>query len=105
MTTEDGDVLSTCTGSIEHTQSYNISVTPNPVTAGSYVEVYADLPPNDLKGMQLSLHSLSGQYIKKMETQQQLTNFIIPTGTQTGVYVFYCKTTTGMVKHFKIIVK
>ena len=105
MTTEDGDVLSTCIGSIEHTQSYNISVTPNPVTAGSYVEVYADLPPNDLKGMQLSLHSLSGQYIKKMETQQQLTNFIIPTGTQTGVYVFYCKTTTGMVKHFKIIVK
>ncbi|WP_140157776.1 T9SS type A sorting domain-containing protein, partial [Arenibacter amylolyticus] len=87
METENGDVLKTCTFSIQLKETLNVSLAPNPVNSGGTMEFVADFPDKELESMQLSIYNLNGMLIKEIKPNSKRTNINLPYNLQMGVYI------------------
>ncbi|MDT0642798.1 MBG domain-containing protein [Zunongwangia sp. F363] len=104
MTTEDGEVLKTCSTTIQLRSSYNVVLSPNPVNAGASLELLADFPKEELATMQLSIHNLNGALIERMSSNKKITTIELPYNVQAGVYILSIKTNKRS-KSLKFIVR
>ncbi|MDT0642193.1 MBG domain-containing protein [Zunongwangia sp. F363] len=104
MTTEDGEVLKTCSTVIQLRSSYNVVLSPNPVNAGESLELFADFPKEELATMQLSIHNLNGALIKRMSSNKKITTIELPYNVQVGVYILSIQTSKRS-KSLKFIVR
>ena len=104
MTTEDGEVLRTCSTVVQLRSTFNVVLTPNPVNVGEPLELFADFPKEELKSMQLSIHTLNGALLKKMRSNRKTTTIELPYNVQAGVYILSIKTSNRS-KSLKFIVR
>ncbi|WP_189605718.1 MBG domain-containing protein, partial [Salinimicrobium marinum] len=104
MTTEEGEVLRTCSTSIQLKSSYQVFLTPNPVDAGGQLKLHADFPEEELESMEISLHTLNGNVLEQIKSSNKITTIQISSRMQAGVYILICKTKTRT-KSLKFIVK
>ncbi|MDT0686963.1 T9SS type A sorting domain-containing protein, partial [Autumnicola psychrophila] len=92
MTTEDGEVLRTCSTSIQLRSSYKVVLTPNPVNAGESLELFADYPKQELETMELAIHTLNGGLVKRLSSNRKITTIDLPVNMQAGVYILSIRT-------------
>ena len=104
MTTEDGEVLRTCSTSVQLRSSFHVVLSPNPVKAGETLELFADFPQEELETMQLSIYDLNGSLLKKMSSKRKITPIELPYNVQMGVYILSIKTSKRS-KSLKFIVR
>ncbi|SHJ80510.1 Por secretion system C-terminal sorting domain-containing protein, partial [Arenibacter nanhaiticus] len=104
METENGDILKSCTSSIQLKGSLSLSLAPNPVKAGETMELFTDFPKSELETMQLSIHNLNGMLIKEMKSTSKRTNINLPYNLQMGIYILKVRT-KSMSRTLKFIIK
>ncbi|MGB8704549.1 MAG: T9SS type A sorting domain-containing protein, partial [Gillisia sp.] len=104
MTTEDGEVLKTCSTVVQLRSSFKVILTPNPVHAGESMALFADFPKEELATMQLSIHNLNGVLLKRISSNRKITNIELPYDIQAGIYILNIKTSTHS-KSLRFIVR
>ncbi|MDT0691137.1 T9SS type A sorting domain-containing protein, partial [Salegentibacter sp. F188] len=104
MTTEDGEILRTCSTAIQLRSSYKVVLTPNPVNAGESLELFADYPKEELKTMVLAIHTLNGGLVKRLSSNKKITTIELPVNMQAGVYILSIRTSKRN-KSVKFIVR
>ena len=104
MTTKDGKVLQTCGAKITFTNSLQAKLYPNPIETGKMITIEADFPEKDLKDMQISLFSVTGQLIKTVKSSSVKTEIQLPPTTEGNMYLVLLEGAT-IKKSFKVIVK
>ncbi|RXG11259.1 VCBS repeat protein [Leeuwenhoekiella polynyae] len=87
ITTTDGDVIHTCASRIQLKKAGKLYVAPNPVFAGSSVNILADFEPELLKGVIYSVYNQQGVLIQSLKCHGAKTPLIIDQGTPSGVYM------------------
>ncbi|WP_165828934.1 T9SS type A sorting domain-containing protein [Flavobacterium sp. HTF] len=104
LTTRDGKVLQTCSDKVTLQNTLEAKLYPNPTEAGKVVTVEADFPEDQLKDMQISLYSVSGQLIKTLKSSTVKTEVQLPDSTDGNMYVVVIET-ADFKKSLKVIVK
>jgi len=70
---------------------YEVRLIPNPVSSGGTVELYVGFPREELKGMKISIYSMSGQLVKEIKSNKEITP-IETGGMNPGVYILHVNT-------------
>ena len=104
LTTRDGKVLQTCSDKVVLQNTLEAKLYPNPIESGKVVTVEADFPEEQLKDMQISLYSVSGQLIKTMKSSTVKTEVQLPDSADGNMYVVVIET-AEFKKSLKVIVK
>ncbi|MGS2764622.1 MBG domain-containing protein, partial [Sinomicrobium sp. M5D2P9] len=102
MTTDTGDVLTTCGGQIMLEASLTMKAYPNPVLSGELLHILADLPQEELSHLSISVYSHNGKEVLRTTGRDKETGISLP--RIPGVYLVHCQTNQRK-KTFKIIVK
>ena len=92
LTTEDGDVLSTCTFTVELDISSKIQLAPNPVRANASTTLFANFEKEELSNMKISILSLNGTLIDTFYTSLSKSSIKMPANIQAGMYLLVCET-------------
>jgi hypothetical protein len=104
LTTRDGKVLQTCSDKVVLQNTLEAKLYPNPIESGKVVTVEADFPEEQLKDMQISLYSVSGQLIKTLKSSTVKTEVQLPDSADGNMYVVVIET-AEFKKSLKVIVK
>ncbi|RXG11350.1 putative secreted protein (Por secretion system target), partial [Leeuwenhoekiella polynyae] len=92
LTTEEGDVLSTCDFTIELDVSSKIKLAPNPVQVNASTTLFANFEKEELKNMKVSILTMSGTLIDTFYTSSSKSTIQMPASIQAGVYILVCET-------------
>jgi len=82
---------------------YEVKLVPNPVSSGGAVELHTDFPREELKDMKISIFSMSGQLVKEIKSNKEITPIEIG-GMNPGVYILHVNTGKHT-KSLKLLVK
>jgi hypothetical protein len=104
LTTRDGKVLQTCSDKVVMQNTLQAKLYPNPIESGKVVTVEADFPEEQIKDMQISLYSVSGQLIKTLKSSTVKTEVQLPDSADGNMYVVVIET-ADFKKSLKVIVK
>ncbi|TDW51787.1 putative secreted protein (Por secretion system target) [Flavobacterium sp. 270] len=105
LTTTDGKVLQTCASKITvQNNTLQAKLYPNPIETGKVVTVEADFPEEELKNMQISLYSVSGQLIKTVQSSTVKTEIQLPETSDGNMYLVVIES-ANIKKSLKVIVK
>ncbi|RNL87823.1 T9SS C-terminal target domain-containing protein, partial [Sinomicrobium pectinilyticum] len=102
MTTDTGDVLTTCGGEIMLEASLDMKAYPNPVLSGELLHILADLPEEELSHLTINVYNQNGREVLRTTGREKETAVSLP--RIPGVYLVSCRTNQRK-KTFKIIVK
>ncbi|MGS2741045.1 Ig-like domain-containing protein [Sinomicrobium sp. M5D2P17] len=102
MTTDSGDVLTTCEAEIILEASLEMKAYPNPVLSGQLLHIMADLPQEELSQLSIRVYNQSGKTVLQTTGKSKETALSLP--RLPGVYLVQCQTGQRQ-KTFKIIVK
>ncbi|WP_416448344.1 MBG domain-containing protein [Leeuwenhoekiella sp. A2] len=103
MTTEDGEILQTCSTQIQLKESFSMKAYPNPVSVGGNFTLLADLPKDELNTLQITVYNLSGVALQSVQSNLKVTEVQIP-DLPAGAYMVIAKTNSRE-KSFKLIVQ
>ncbi|MFI8379189.1 MBG domain-containing protein [Leeuwenhoekiella sp. NPDC079379] len=92
LTTEGGDILSTCAFTVELDISSKIRLAPNPVQANASTTLFANFEKEELNKMKISIMSLNGTLIDTFYTNSSKSSIQMPANIQAGVYILVCET-------------
>ncbi|WP_161554470.1 MBG domain-containing protein [Sinomicrobium soli] len=103
MTTDSGEVLSTCEGQVTPAAAAEMKAWPNPVLSGELLHVLADVPEAELSsGVSITVYNGSGQQVLHTTHSEKETAISLPRFP--GVYLVRLQTGQRN-KTFKIIVE
>ncbi|RYD97014.1 MAG: T9SS type A sorting domain-containing protein [Sphingobacteriales bacterium] len=105
LTTRDGQVLQTCSDKVVLQNTLEAKLYPNPIESGKVVTVEADFPEDEIKDMQISLYSISGQLIKTLKSSTVKTEVQLPDSSTDGNMYLVVIETASFKKSLKVIVK
>ncbi len=104
MTTEDGDVLQTCDFIISQDNVFTMAVSPNPVSAGSSIDVITNFTTKMLDNMTIRVSRLYGTTVLETVSETNKSQINLPATMTSGTYIV-TSTADGVKLTGKIIVK
>ena len=104
LTTTDNQVLRTCEFNIELNSAFALTASPNPVRAGSTIEVVTNYSNNMLVDRTVQITSLYGAPILREVSASNETTIMLPNSMAPGTYVV-TTVASGVVLNTKIIVQ
>ncbi len=104
LTTAEGEVIHTCDFSIELNSAFALTASPNPVRAGSTVEVVTNYSDNMLSDRSVQITSLYGAPILRQVSASNITTITLPNSVAPGTYVV-TTVASGVILTTKIIVQ
>ncbi|KOH42808.1 hypothetical protein NC99_43650 [Sunxiuqinia dokdonensis] len=104
LTTTDNQVLRTCEFNIELNSAFALTASPNPVRAGSTIEVVTNYSNNMLVDRTVQITSLYGAPILREVSASNETTITLPNSMAPGTYVV-TTVASGVVLNTKIIVQ
>ncbi len=104
MTTEDGEVLQTCDFIISKDNVFTMAVSPNPVSAGSSIDVITNFSTEMLDNMTIRVSRLYGTTVLETASGTNKSQINLPATMTSGTYIV-TSTADGVKLTGKIIVK
>uniref|UniRef100_UPI0030DC1231 T9SS type A sorting domain-containing protein n=1 Tax=uncultured Sunxiuqinia sp. TaxID=1573825 RepID=UPI0030DC1231 len=104
LTTTDNRVLRTCEFNIELNSAFALTASPNPVRAGSTIEVVTNYSDNMLNDRIVQITSLYGAPILRQVSASNGTTITLPNSIAPGTYVV-TTVASGVILTTKIIVQ
>ncbi len=104
MTTQEGDVLQTCDFIISKENVFTMVVSPNPVSAGSFIDVTTNFTTEMLDKMTIRVSNLYGTTVLETASGTNKSNINLPATMTPGTYVVRTKA-GGVELSTKIIVQ
>ena len=104
MKTEEGDVLQTCAFAVTYINSFSLKVAPNPVAAGSKIDVITTYTPEMLAGLKITVSNFNGAVIMQESSRSNNSRITLPSSFTPGTYVVTTQA-GGVVLSAKIIVQ
>ncbi len=104
MTTEEGDVLQTCDFIISKDNVFTMAVSPNPVSAGSSIDVITNFTTEMLDNMTIRVSRLYGSTVLETASGTNKSQINLPATMTSGTYIV-TSTADGVKLTGKIIVK
>ncbi len=104
MTTEEGDVLQTCDFIISKDNVFTMAVSPNPVSAGSSIDVITNFSTEMLDNMTIRVSRLYGTTVLETASGTNKSQINLPATMTSGTYIV-TSTADGVKLTGKIIVK
>ncbi|RKD92121.1 MBG domain-containing protein [Mangrovibacterium diazotrophicum] len=104
LTTSEGEVIHTCDFSIELNSAFALTVTPNPVQAGSTVQVVTNYDDDMLSDRTIHVTNLYGTSVMQQVSASNNTSLTLPNSLAPGTYVV-TTVASGVSLNAKIIVQ
>ncbi|WP_170111331.1 MBG domain-containing protein [Mangrovibacterium marinum] len=103
LTTTDGQLIHTCDFRIELNNTFVLRVNPNPIQAGSTIEVVTNYNDDMLSSREVKITNLYGTPIMQAPSATNTTNVSLPDNMSPGTYIVTTQA-GGVVLSTKIIV-
>ncbi len=104
LTTEDGDVIHTCSSFVVRKNNFKINIFPNPVKVSEKLEIVFDYPTIEFQGAKASLYSSTGMFLQSVTIHEKASSLQLPTNLSEGIYMLMIEV-NGNQEFFKIVVK
>ncbi len=104
METEDGELLQTCEFAAPYSTSFNLKVAPNPVEAGSIVNIATTYTPDMLKDMNITVKNLYGRTVMQQRAGSNTSWITLPPSLAPGTYIVTTEA-GGVVLSTKVIIQ
>ncbi len=104
LTTSDGKVLPSCEFNIDRNNTFALTASPNPVKAGSTIEVVTNYSNSMLGDRSVQITSLYGAPILRQVSASNETTITLPNSLAPGTYVV-TTVASGIILTSKIIVQ
>ena len=104
LTTTEGEIIHTCDFSIELNSAFALTVTPNPVKAGTTVQVVTNYSENMLNDRTIQVTNLYGAPVLQQASASNNTSLTLPGNLTPGTYVV-TTVASGVSLNAKIIVQ
>ena len=104
LTTNDGEVLETCDFNVELSNSFTLTVAPNPVPAGRMIDVVTTFTTEMLANKKITVSNLYGAPVMQETSTTNNSRITLPASLTPGTYVV-TTTAGGIELSAKIIVQ
>ncbi|MHC5202961.1 T9SS type A sorting domain-containing protein, partial [Myroides sp. LJL119] len=104
LLTDKGEVLHSCSSTIEYSYSHSIRLYPNPIVKNGVLELALDYPDSSLEDAVATVYSITGQFLFKIPIEGSISKIVLPNTISEGVYFVIVKI-NGKNQPLKFIVK